>query len=247
MLFKLFNWALARHKPSQAPVVGARLQSIGRQIWVADRELLMMGGLSLPIRMVVAANDSGELLCYSPVALDEPTIEAVAGIGDVRWIVAPNPHHVLFAADCLRRFPDAQLLGVESIGDCATEILEASTRIGGHFEALAVNLRPDFRELIVYHDLSETLIVSDLLFNIHAGTRRLEWFLRLNGAWQRAGNTRLQRLLFLRDRQGLIDFYEWGLARPFVRITMSHGHVINDGAREVFYQTFHPYLAGRPY
>ncbi len=241
MLFRLFNTLLAWHTPAQVVVDGARLQSVGRQIWVADRELLF-AGVRFPARMVVAANEAGDLLCYSPVGLDEATTEALAGIGDVRWIIAPNRHHTLFAHEYLQRFPAARMVAVAPIGDCAVQIADSPINFGVGFESALVNLRRDYRELVIYHDLSETLILADLLFNIQSGDRRLEWVLRLNGAWRRAGHTRVQRLLVMRDRQGLGEFYRWALARPFVQITMSHGQVIKHDAREVFYRTFRPYL-----
>lgn len=234
MLYRAFNRLLALQTPSQLAVDGAWLQAIGRDIWVADRELMFIGGLRLPIRMVVVRNESGDLLCYSPVALDEPTIEALAGIGEVRWVVAPNQHHGLFSADYLDRYPRAREL--DSRG-CA----------GIGVDAHCVSLRSDFQELVIYHDRSKTLIVSDMLLNIRAGDRRLEWLLRLNGAWQRAGHTRIQRLLLLRDRRPLADFYRWALARPFEQISMSHGQLISEDSREIFYQVFHGFLraAGR--
>lgn len=248
MFFRLFNTLLAKHTPAQFEVDGPRLQSVGRQIWVADRDLAMVGGLRFPVRMVVIGNASGDLLCYSPVALDDATIEALSGIGEVRWIVAPNPHHTLFARDYQQQFPDARLLAVAPISGCTVQIFrppaQSEGRIDHAFEALAVSLRGEFKELVIYHDLSETLIVSDLLFNIHSAGRPLELLMRLNGAWQRAGHTRMQRLMILRDRQGLADFYRWALARPFVQITMSHGEVIKADAREAFYQVFSPYAGG---
>ena len=246
VFFRFFDALLARHAPSQLEVDGARLQAIGRRIWVADRELAMAGGVRFPVRMVVIGNETGELMCYSPVSLDADTIEAIGGVGDVRWIVAPNAHHTLFVRECQQVFPNAQVLAPGPVKDCAPQIIDSqdprSGRIGEGFEALAVDLRPEFTELVLYHDLSETLIVSDLLFNIHAGSRRLRWFMRLNGAWQREGHTRLQRLLLIKNRHALGEFYRWAFARPFGQISMSHGQVISADAREVFYQIFHPYM-----
>jgi hypothetical protein len=234
----------AVYRPFQAVIDGARLQSIGEQIWVADRELCFAAGVRLPIRMVVMGNRAGDLVCYSPVALDEATVEALAGIGEVRWIVVPNRHHGLFAREYQQHFPAARTLAVTPVPGCAARVLRSPAQIGPGFEALIVKLSIDFQELVIYHDRSETLVVSDLLLNIRAGNRRLEWLLRLNGAWRRAGHSRLQRLLLMRDRQGLAEFYRWALAQPFVQISMSHGQVIQADAREVFYQVFHRYVAG---
>jgi hypothetical protein len=233
--FSLFSQLIARYTRIQVDVHGARLRAVGAQIWVADREVILVGGMRLPIRMVVVGNRSGDLLCYSPVALDDATIEALSGIGEVRWIAAPHALCTPMTQQFMHHFPAAQLLAVPGTG---------AALIGMGLETRTVNLSGGFCERVIYHDLSETLIVSDLLLNIHSGGRALEWLLRMNGIWQQAGHTRLQRGLIMRDRQGLVEFYQWALARPFVQVTMSHGQVIGANAREIFYQVFHRYLPG---
>ena len=90
---------LTRHVPVQlAGVDGVRLRNCGQGAWVADRELRLGGGVVLPIRMVLLETEVGRLICYSPVALDSATVEAIAGLGQVDVIVVPNRFHTLFLA-----------------------------------------------------------------------------------------------------------------------------------------------------
>ena len=64
------NRLIARQTPSQLPVDGARLQSIGKQIWIADRELAMIGGLLKPghilllpkVAVIPASPDGGKMM-----------------------------------------------------------------------------------------------------------------------------------------------------------------------------------------
>jgi hypothetical protein len=234
MFVRLFDRALSRLHPEQLPVMGARLRSIGRQIWVADRELQMPGGIRLPIRMVVMGDGRGNLLCYSPVELDEGTAEALDGLGKVRWIVAPNRYHRSFTAGCMSRYPQAQVSGfLPPPGDGFAA--PAAVPFGG-CELTTVSLRTGFAEIVAYHDLSETLVVADLLFNVRNGNRRLQAVMRVNGAWQKAGHTRLQRWLILRDPDGLTKFRRWALSRPFVQISMAHGLIVQEDARECLYR-----------
>lgn len=239
-MFERYKRLRARLAPLQLPADGARLRSIGERIWVADRDLRLAGALRFPIRMVVAAASDGRLLCYSPVALDGDSLEALTGIGDVAWIVAPNRHHTLFAHACAQEFPHARVLATAPIEGCTAQVVEPgnAVEIAPGFEATLVDLRSGFRELVLYHDASETLIVSDMLFNIRGGSRTMEMLMRMNGAWGRAGPTRLQRLLVMTDPAGLDAFYQWSFARPFQQISMSHGQVISADARELFYQMF---------
>ncbi len=234
LLLGLFNRALGRLHPEQIPVVGARLRAIGNQIWVADRELQMTGGVRFPFRMVVMGDGGGNLLCYSPVALDNETAEALDGLGRVRWIVAPNRYHRSFTAGCISRYPEAEVMGfLPPPQDGFTP--PADVPFEG-CEVMTVTLRSGFAEIVAYHDLSETLVLSDLLFNVHSGNRPLEAFMRINGAWQQTGQTRLQRWLLMRDPDGLAAFRRWALSRPFVQISMAHGQVVREEARECLYR-----------
>lgn len=234
ILPRLFDLSLGFLHPEQVPVVGARLRSIGPRIWVADRELRMPGAVKFPVRMVVMGDAEGNLLCYSPVELDEKTAEALDGLGQVRWIVAPNRYHCAFTAGCISRYPQAQFWGFSASPDRKFTPPPGSPFQG--CDLTTVTLRSGFAEIVAYHDLSETLVVTDLLFNVQSGDRRLQTLMRLNGAWQKAGQTRLQRWLLMRDQEGMAAFRRWALSRPFEQISMAHGQVIEDGARECLYR-----------
>ena len=75
-----------------------------------------------------------------------------------------------------------------------------------------------------------------ILDNVRNGNRRLQAVMRVNGAWQKAGHTRLQRWLILRDPDGLTKFRRWALSRPFVQISMAHGLIVQEDARECLYR-----------
>jgi hypothetical protein len=50
----------------------------------------------------------------------------------------------------------------------------------------------------------------------------------------------MRKLLHLRDARALAGFYRWAMARPFRQISVSHGGIIREGAREVVYRLFRP-------
>ena len=245
MLFQVMSRLVARQNPTQAAAHGARLTACGPGTWVADRELTYAGGSRLPIRMLVVEDPARELNLYSPVALDEGTIEALAGLGEVRRIIVPNRFHTLFVADAMAIYPRAELLlpeacaGLDSIyGSRARKILE-TVNIGADTEILAVTLREGLVELVVYNDAAELLAVTDLLFNLHHAEGVQRWLFFLNGVWRKPAMSRLERFLLARDRQSLGTFYRWAMSRPFSQISMAHGLLVTEGARETFYQLFH--------
>jgi hypothetical protein len=230
------------------PVEGARLQRIGEQCWVADRELTYAGRGLLPLRMVVVKGPDDELTLYSPVELDEGTREALAGLGRVARVIAPNRFHRSFVGRVLDAFPDAELLVPEANGGLLKRFGNRARVITGlevmspGLELVPVKLRDGLVELVLYHDLSETLIVADLLFNLQqAASPLIRFALSLNGVWRRPGQSRLQRLLIVKDVSGLAGFYRWALSKPFAQIAMAHGQLITANAREQFYQIFSRY------
>jgi len=109
-----------------------------------------------------------------------------------------------------------------------------------------VRLRDGLVELCAYHDESESLLLADLLFNFQqASSAPARLVYRLNGIWRQPGNSRLQRLFLLKDRDSLGQFYHWALSKPFSQIVMAHGQIITRDAREQFYQIFSRYRGAR--
>lgn len=248
LFFQAMIRLLAGQQPEMLPVDGARLQRIGAECWAADRELSYGRGNALPVRMVVTRNGQGELTLYSPVALDDGTLEALAGLGEVVRVVAPNRFHTLFAGRALDCYPAAELVvpvtdaGLAERFPHRARVVRSLTRLEPGLEVLPVQLREGLEELCVFHDQSESLLLADLLFNMQqANSRMARLAYRANGIWRRPANSRLQRLFLLRDRQSLGEFYRWALAKPFSQIVMAHGQIVTRDAREQFYQVFSRY------
>ena len=90
------------------------LQPLAPDLWAVPNDVFMPGGVHFPGRMVVirlrGGDADGGLVLVSPVPVDEPLAAALAGLGPVRFIVAPNRFHHLFLVDAARRFPDARVL-----------------------------------------------------------------------------------------------------------------------------------------
>ena len=210
-------------------VEGARLTLLGPNAWVADRELIYSRRNRLPLRMVVLRDSAGSLNLYSPVALDEGTIEALAGLGEVRRIIVPNRFHTLFVGRAMDVYPQAQLLlpaansGLTERFPRRAEILVATQTLDALTEIVPVRLRPGLDELVLYDDVAELLVLGDLLFNLPSA------------------QSRLRRLLLHKDTSSLNRFYRWAMSKPFSQISMAHGPLVSAHARETFYQLFHPH------
>ncbi|MEM8769474.1 MAG: hypothetical protein AAGE43_18710 [Pseudomonadota bacterium] len=256
MFFRLASRMLAAQRPELGAVDGARLTRIGSNAWAADRSLLYGARSQLPLRMVVFRDAKRDLTLYSPLKLDVGTVEALDGLGTVRRLVVPNRFHTLFVAAVAEQYPDAELLlpswnaGLEEQFNGRSYTIvgaEAMDTEGlcSDLEVKSVTLREGLDELVIYHDASELLAVGDLFFNLRLSPQQASamtrFIYRLNGVWQRPARSRLQRLVLLKNREGLGDFYRWAMGKPFSQISMAHGQLLTTDAREQFYQLFSSY------
>ena len=91
MLYNLFRRSVSIMNPNPVAHYGIPLTSVGSSIWRADRAIKLPFGITLPLSMVIMANDDRQLLLYSPILLDNATRAALDTLGTVRWIVSPNP------------------------------------------------------------------------------------------------------------------------------------------------------------
>ena len=96
------------------------LKPFAPDLWIVDGpEIAMRFPLGVrfpfPTRMTVVRLPSGALWVHSPIAWDDALGEAIAAIGPVRHLIAPNTLHYSFLPDWHRRFPEARTYGVPGL------------------------------------------------------------------------------------------------------------------------------------
>ena len=92
----------------------APLRPLAPGLWEVER-IVLGAGMRARVRMVVVALAGGGLWLHSPVAIDDALADALASLGEVREIVAPNRFHHLFAAAAKARYPAATLWGAPGL------------------------------------------------------------------------------------------------------------------------------------
>jgi hypothetical protein len=214
------------------------LRQLDRNLWVEERSQRFYG-LEVGTRMTVMRLADGSLLLHSPVVLD-PTLRAeLDALGPVRFAVAPNRVHHLYAGGVAEAYPGARLWvgpGVERkrpdlpfeevLGDEAPEPWRAQV------DQVFFRGRPYENEVVFHHRESRTLILCDLAFNFRKGTHPLTRLLmRASGSYGRFGPSRLDPLL-IRDRKAARASLESILAWDFDRVVVAHGDVLESGGRE---------------
>jgi hypothetical protein len=211
---------------SDSPPDSPILRALGPELWEA--ELHLQEGLHLRMRMTIVRRAGGGLWLHSPIAIDAPLAEKLAALGEVRDILAPNRFHRRFAAAAKERYPGAKLWAAPGLAQKKPDIpfdatLSEQTDWGPELQSVFLAGAPAWSEHVFFHLPSQTLICTDLLFNIRtersAPTR---FFYRLFGMWKRFGPNRLWRWL-AKDRAALAASIERVLAWDTRRVVMAHG------------------------
>lgn len=220
----------ARAKP-------ATLRQLDTDLWVSERPFKYFG-IEVGLRMTVVRLPAG-LLVHSPVSLDEATHRELEAIGAVRFVVAPNRYHHLFAAAYRRAYPDAMLLGAPGLDKKRADL---------HFDAIIDDALPPeiyagfdhqvfhafapLNEIVMFHRASRTVLFTDLIFNLASSQTAFERFvLWLDGAAQGPAVARSFRLLIRLNRTQARSELARILSWDFDRATMAHGDVIERGAK----------------
>lgn len=215
------------------------LRTIAPDLWCLDADLRLSAGFHLPIRMTVIRLASGGLWLHSPIAIDDTSAAAIEALGPVEHIVAPSLMHHLFARPACERWPSAKLHAPASLAakrDRSRRALPApQLRID---QALAEDARwselaivalegaPKLDEFVFVHRPSGTLIVTDLVFNVHEVEGLMSpLILRMVGAWKRLAQSRIWRTA-VKDRAAIKASAERVTKLEFHRLVPAHGDVV---------------------
>lgn len=196
-------------------------------------------GLRFPARMTVLPLGGGQLALVSPVPIDEAAATALARLGEVRFLIAPNLLHHLYLPAASQRYPRARVLAPAALARKRPEL-----RIDGTLDAplpaelaAAVDVielagAPDIGEYAFYHRASRTLVLTDLVFNLVAPEGWLaHLMLFLGGCHRRLAASRFWRLK-VKDRAAFGASVQSLLELPFQTLVMAHGEIVREQARK---------------
>lgn len=206
------------------------LRALDRDLWCLDADLRVQAGFHLPIRMTVIRLADGGLWLHSPIAIDEATATAIDALGPVRHIVAPNLLHHLFAGAAAERWPNATLhapagLAAKKPALNISRPLAEDTR-WPELTIVAIAGAAKIDEHVFIHRASGTLIVTDLLFNVHEVPGLMSpLILRMVGAWKHLAQSRIWRSM-VKDRAAAAASVKRLLAHEFSRLVPAHGVII---------------------
>ncbi|HVP29269.1 MAG TPA: DUF4336 domain-containing protein [Myxococcota bacterium] len=216
----------------------APLTPLADDLWAVERPQTFYG-LPVGTRMTVIRLSGDRLLLHSPVALDRELRAELDAIGRVRYVVAPNRVHHLYAGDVAKAYPDARLWVAPGLERKRPDLVfvavlgdEPPEEWRGEVLQTFFRGRPYENEVVFLHRASRTLLLCDLAF--HFGPRTpapTRLLMRLLRSYGRFGPSKLDPLL-IRDRRAARESLERILAWDFDRVVVAHGDVLETGGRE---------------
>src|SRR5262249_10964304 len=148
------------------------LERIADDVWIEHRPLRFLG-VETGTRMTVVRLRSGGLFVHSPVALDTHTRETVDALGPVTALVAPSRFHHLYVAEWPRAYPNASLSASPGLEEKRKDVTwtrilgdEPEAEWRGDLEQVFFGALPIENEVVFFHRKSNTIISSDLMFNL---------------------------------------------------------------------------------
>jgi hypothetical protein len=213
-----------------------RLKVVADDLWIADGGWIQFYGLPFPTRMTVIRLADGGLWVHSPIADKGGLASAIAELGPVRRLIAPNWIHYAWIQDWQSRFPEATTWGSPGV------VSRAKSR--GHQLHLDYTLDDNapeawagqidqrladsgyHREVVFFHRASRTLILTDLIENFEAG--KMPWFvsplLKMGRVCDPDGRMPLDMAASFRSKSmHLRDVVETMIGWQPVRVILAHG------------------------
>ena len=159
------------------------LREIASNFWVIE-DAISLGGIHLPLRSVLIRLKNQELLMISPTHPSDALVSEIKKKGHLKHIIAPNVFHHLFVSKMKDFFPESKTyccagLEKKKKNFKFDEIIEHTlpSIFENDLDFCLVNTGKFYRELVFFHLESETLILTDLFFNIEnsKGLSKLFW------------------------------------------------------------------------
>ncbi|MBL1275643.1 MAG: DUF4336 domain-containing protein [Ectothiorhodospiraceae bacterium] len=225
------------------------MKKLDTNIWVYETAFTLFGA-EFGNRMTIVRLSGGRLLLHSPIKLDSEVVDGVRALGVVSYIVTPNNFHGLFVDEWLSEFPEAEYYTAmnsgsgNDVGLPMSILIEKTTN--EKIEIVKVEGVPKVNEYAFIHTESNTLILTDMAFNI--GNDISLWskiFFKLNGALNSFGPTRLMKSM-ITDPDALKHSISIILEFDIDRVIVSHGSILETKAKETLRHVFDECCLSRP-
>lgn len=205
-----------------------------------DHNLLtVVGDLHMPLgefsrRMTVARLADGRLIIYSAIALDEPEMVALERFGIPAFMVVPSELHRMDAKIWKQRYPRMLVLAPDGAREKVEEVVRVDASCEWDFRDPSVRLvtvpgtEQGEAALVVNHHDGVTLVVNELIWNIHDQPGFGGWLMKISGfTGDEPHIPPLIALRAIKNKPALkAQLEQWANLYGLKRIIVSHGDII---------------------
>jgi hypothetical protein len=214
-------------------------------IWTAESPRTFLG-MEVGARMTVVRLASGFLLVHSPIHPTDAIREELSRLGEVRFIIAPNKYHHLYAGEFAVAYPDARLYVAPGLQEKRKDLRfhgtlsdEAEPFWEDSLKQHVFQGIPAVNEVVFFHPASRTVIFTDLVFNFSSDlTTGQKLFALLDGVYEKTAVSRLTRYILLGDRnkarRSADNILEW----DFDKVVLAHKDVVHEGGHAAVKKAF---------
>ena len=214
---------------------------LATDLW-STQQRISVQGLPVRTRMTVVRLPGEQLWLHSPIAPTPSLCAALAALGQVAYVVAPNRMHHLFAGAWLAHAPQAQLWGAPGLQQkrpdlpqlqtlpCAAGTAALPTAWLGQLLGQYIGGIPLLNETVWLHQPSGSLIVTDVLQHYPQDlSLSARLFNTANGTRSRLAMPRALRFA-IRDTAATRAAAHTLCSWPVQRIVLAHDTVITQDA-----------------
>jgi hypothetical protein len=210
------------------------LERIDVNLWHAVHRFRAYG-IAVTSRMTVVRLSDGALWLHSPIPLSAALRKQIDALGPVRFVVAPNLYHHLFASQAMQQYPQAELYVAPGLARKRSD-LPALRELGGpaqaawqnDFDEVFVAGVPILSESVWLHRATGTLIATDLLQwttgDVPLSARLYARFQSVRNALAVPGSLRWSTRDRLAARRSLEAILRW----PVKRLVIAHNVILDE-------------------
>jgi hypothetical protein len=222
-----------------------QLKQITSSIWVKEQPLKYLG-LEVGTRMTIVRLANEELALISPIKLNEQIITEINSLGTVKYIIAPNLFHYLYAQSCKNTYPSANLItppgleakqpNIKSDLIFTQDVIDFNGKLEYFLFAGYQIPSPSgvtvANEIVFYHPESKTLILTDAAFNLDNSFPFITQLAsRIIGCYQQLRPSILEKIV-TKDKKQITRSIEKLLQWDFQKVIMAHGTIVENNAKQ---------------
>lgn len=203
---------------------------------------LKLAGANFGARMTVIRLKSGQTWIHSPIELTDEIKKEVLNFGEPLYLVSPNPFHHLYLKKWKDAFPNAKTAGFSSIEKKTNLHLDLNLESSAfawedEIKTKIIQGSNFYQESIHYHMETQSLLLTDLIFNFTHQTPDQSFMsrmiLKMYGTFGKPKSSFLMKMI-LKNKKEVRQILDELNSFEINRVIPCHGDLLEKDAKDQF-------------